>query len=64
MPLFVNTNISSINAQRQLVSSGAELDQALTELRNTTFGERGRTIAREESMGFFRYQRPRVYGRN
>ncbi|MFL0809600.1 MAG: flagellin [Agarilytica sp.] len=28
MPLFVNTNISSVNAQRQLLTSGLELDQA------------------------------------
>lgn len=28
MPLFVNTNVSSLNAQRQLMSSGMELDQA------------------------------------
>ncbi len=28
MPLFINTNVASLNAQRQLVSSGAELDRA------------------------------------
>ena len=28
MPLFINTNVPSLNAQRQLVSSGAELDRA------------------------------------
>ncbi|MFL0809604.1 MAG: flagellin [Agarilytica sp.] len=28
MPLFVNTNVSSLNAQRQLLQSGMELDQA------------------------------------
>ncbi|VUD56434.1 B-type flagellin [Thalassocella blandensis] len=28
MPLYVNTNISAINAQRQLLKSGNELDQA------------------------------------
>lgn len=32
MPLFINTNVSSINAQRQLMSSGQELDQAMTRL--------------------------------
>ncbi|PCK09095.1 MAG: flagellin [Alteromonadaceae bacterium] len=32
MPLVVNTNVGSINAQRQLVSSGAELDKASTRL--------------------------------
>ncbi len=28
MPLYVNTNVSSLNAQRQLLQSGMELDQA------------------------------------
>ncbi len=28
MPLMINSNIASLNAQRQLMSSGAELDQA------------------------------------
>lgn len=28
MPLFINTNVASLNAQRQLVSSGAEQDRA------------------------------------
>ena len=28
MPLYVNTNVSSLNAQRQLISSGNSLDQA------------------------------------
>ena len=32
MPLFVNTNISSLNAQRQLMSSGLGLDQAFLRL--------------------------------
>ncbi len=32
MPLFVNTNVSSINAQRQMVKAGAEMDKAMTRL--------------------------------
>lgn len=28
MPLVVNSNISSLNAQRQLLQTGADLDQA------------------------------------
>lgn len=32
MPLYVNTNISAINAQRQLLQSGNELDQAAERL--------------------------------
>ncbi|HAS15697.1 MAG TPA: flagellin [Idiomarina abyssalis] len=32
MPLYVNTNVSSLNAQRQLISSGNSLDQAFERL--------------------------------
>lgn len=32
MPLYVNTNVSSLNAQRQLISSGNSLDQAFQRL--------------------------------
>jgi flagellin len=32
MPLYVNTNVSSLNAQRQLISSGNKLDQAFERL--------------------------------
>ncbi len=32
MPLVINSNISSLNSQRQLVKSGAELDQAMERL--------------------------------
>lgn len=32
MPLYINTNVSSLNAQRQLMSSGQELDKAMTRL--------------------------------
>ena len=32
MPLFVNTNVSSLNAQRQLINSGNSLDQAFQRL--------------------------------
>lgn len=32
MPLFINTNVSSINAQRQLVKAGMEQDKAMTRL--------------------------------
>ena len=32
MPLYVNTNVSSLNAQRQLISSGNQLDQAFERL--------------------------------
>ncbi|MAD53020.1 MULTISPECIES: flagellin [unclassified Idiomarina] len=32
MPLYVNTNVSSLNAQRQLINSGNNLDQAFERL--------------------------------
>ncbi|TMP77649.1 flagellin, partial [Pseudoalteromonas phenolica] len=32
MSLFVNTNVSSLNAQRQLMNSGNELDTAFQRL--------------------------------
>jgi flagellin len=32
MPLYINTNVSSLNAQRQLMSSGQDLDKAMTRL--------------------------------
>lgn len=32
MPLVINTNVSSLNSQRQLVKSGMELDQAMERL--------------------------------
>lgn len=32
MPLYINTNVSSLNAQRQLMTSGQELDKAMTRL--------------------------------
>lgn len=32
MPLYINTNTSSLNAQRQLMSSGQALDKAMTRL--------------------------------
>jgi len=44
--------------------SGEELDIALSELREKHFKHEAPTIAREETDEFFRYSRPRVYGRN
>ncbi len=37
---------------------------ALQTLRTQFFGHRATTIAREEKQGFFRFERPRYYGRN
>lgn len=54
-------------AQRQqLVDTvhGAAFDEALAVLREQFFKHEANTIAQEEASGFFRYQRPRVFGRN
>lgn len=42
MPLVINTNISSLNSQRQLMQSGGELDQAMERLSS---GKRVNTAA-------------------
>jgi hypothetical protein len=44
--------------------SGAELDQQIAALRERYFGDESLTIQREEDEDFFRYERPRLYGRN
>jgi len=43
---------------------GPELEKQLEELRGKYFKHESKTIALEEKDGFFRYNRPRVYGRN
>lgn len=40
------------------------LAQQLEQLRETHFGKRALTIAKEESSGFYRFQRPRAFGIN
>ena len=53
--------------QRQQLAdalNGNELTTALNELRQQTFGFEAKTIELEEQHGFFRYRRPRIYGRN
>ena len=54
-------------AERETVIStlsGEERRQALADLRERYFGVEAKTIRLEEENGFFRYERPRVYGRN
>ncbi|GGX43815.1 hypothetical protein [Saccharospirillum salsuginis] len=54
-------------AEREtLVSTltGDERRRALNDLREQYFGVEAKTIRLEEENGFFRYERPRVYGRN
>lgn len=43
---------------------GAQLEEKLGELREQSFGSEANTIEREEKDSFFRFQRPRIYGRN
>jgi hypothetical protein len=43
---------------------GDEQEEKLGELREQSFGNEANTIEREEKDGFFRFQRPRIYGRN
>lgn len=43
---------------------GDELEAALETLRVTHFEKEAHTIKKEEFSGFYRYARPRVYGRN
>lgn len=44
--------------------SGPELEARLTELRARYFADEAQTIAEEEASGFFRFTRPRQWGRN
>lgn len=57
---------SYMNERRSLESrySGEQLEQQLAALRQRYFGDEGRTIELEENDGFFRFDRPRLYGRN
>ncbi|ASP38562.1 hypothetical protein CHH28_07685 [Bacterioplanes sanyensis] len=50
--------------QLQAAYQGAELQQRLAALQQQVFGHEAATIAKEEQQGFYRYQRPRLYGRN
>ncbi|OZG74177.1 hypothetical protein BTA51_03935 [Hahella sp. CCB-MM4] len=44
--------------------SGPELERELDQLRLRYFKHEAKTIALEEKDGFYRYERPRLYGRN
>lgn len=57
----------SYMAERQALVDqleGDALDTALSALRQTYFKAEAYTIEKEEISGFYRYARPRVYGRN
>ncbi len=54
-------------AERQALMtrlSGPELERQLAQLQEQYFKHEAKTIALEEQDGFFRYERPRLYGRN
>ncbi len=58
--------LAYMEARGRAVSTfeGAALEAELVDLREEYFGRRAGTIAAEEERGFFRFERPRVYGRN
>jgi len=58
--------LAYMDGRRALESrySGAQFEQQLASLRQRYFGEEARTIELEENDGFFRFERPRLYGRN
>ncbi|MFD2231421.1 hypothetical protein [Alkalimarinus sediminis] len=61
------TNGLSYMAEREALTNqleGDALNSALSELRESYFKREAYTIAKEEESGFYRYARPRVYGRN
>lgn len=51
-------------ARQQAIDSGVDNEERLAQIRNAHFGKEASTIAKEEEIGFYRYQRPRIYGRN
>ncbi len=58
---------SQYMSERELLAqqySGPELESKLQELRTRYFSTEAETIAQEEETGFFRYTRPRQWGRN
>ncbi|WNG51799.1 hypothetical protein F0U60_52595 [Archangium minus] len=58
---------SQYMSERELLAqqhSGPELEARLTELRSRYFADEAETIAQEEQSGFFRFTRPRQWGRN
>lgn len=60
-----NTGYAYMDSRNQLLADNDQLpEDELNELRDQFFGNSAATIAREESRGFYRFQRPRYYGRN
>lgn len=54
-----------MESREQLIASNAQpIESQLNALRNQFFGNSAKTIELEEANGFYRFQRPRYYGRN
>lgn len=54
-----------MKSRDQLLANNENLpEDQLDELRSQFFGNSASTIAKEEANGFYRFQRPRYYGRN
>lgn len=54
-----------MESREQLLAINDQLSpDQLDQLRSEFFGRSAETIAREEAQGFYRFQRPRYYGRN
>lgn len=51
-------------AKLSAVYQGEELQRKVAELQQTYFKREAKTIAMEEADGFYRFERPRYYGRN
>jgi len=51
-------------ARLEATFEGDALEAELSALRRDRFGDQAPTIEREERAGFYRFERPRIYGRN
>jgi hypothetical protein len=60
-----NNGYAYMESRDQLIASSDHTSEIqLNELRSQFFGNSAETIEREETSGFYRFQRPRYYGRN
>jgi hypothetical protein len=60
------TGLLYMEDRERIVSEydGHERQELLRQLREEYFGDEAGTIELEENDGFFRFKRPRIYGRN
>ena len=61
---WINGNEYMKSRNRLIASNDQVSELEMNKLRSQYFGNSAITIAREEESGFYRYQRPRYYGRN